>query len=271
MSTTRLPTFFVPHGGGPWPAMDGEWGANGVWRSLGSYLRGVLDTLPQQPRALLVVSAHWEETAATLSAAPTHTLLYDYGGFPPHTYQLRYPAPGSPALAERARALLSAAGQPAALDHARGLDHGVFVPLMVMRPEADIPVVALSLLRGLNPAAHLALGAALAPLRDEGVLIIASGLSYHNLHRFFSPDAQAREAARRFDDWLVDSVTQGDPELRCARLRAWAEAPDARQCHPRAEHLLPLLVAAGAAGESPARHDFSDHVAGLAHSGFRFG
>jgi aromatic ring-opening dioxygenase catalytic subunit (LigB family) len=220
---------------------------------------------------MLMVSAHWEEAQPTLSAAPTHSLLYDYSGFPPHTYQLRYDAPGSPDLAQRTQTLLDGAGMTAHLDTTRGLDHGVFVPLMVMRPAADIPVIALSLLRGLDPTAHLSLGAALTPLRDEGVLIVGSGLSFHDLRAFFRPNAASRQAAEAFDDWLVGTVTDPDAERRNSALRAWQAAPGARACHPREEHLLPLMVAAGAAGTDQGQHDLSDRVFGLAHSGFRFG
>jgi aromatic ring-opening dioxygenase catalytic subunit (LigB family) len=202
----------------------------------------------------------------TTSAAPP--LLYDYYGFPPHTYDLKWPVPGSPELAGRVRKLLSRAGFESGEDAARGLDHGVFVPLKLSFPEAHVPTVQLSLWQGLDPAQHLAMGRALAPLREEGVLIVGSGMSYHNMRGFNA--AASRGDSLRFDRWLTGVVAE-EPSRRDAALAAWAKAPSARECHPREEHLLPLMVAAGAAGDDRGRAIFSDEVMGVAVSAVSFG
>ena len=183
-----LPTYFISHGGGPWPWMD-EMRAPmaGLTRSLQS----IAAELGRPPAAVLMVSAHWEAAAFTLMNGARPPMLYDYFGFPPHTYTIRYPAPGAPVLAERVHRLIEAAGLPAGLDAERGFDHGAFVPLAVMYPQADVPVLQLSLRAGLDPAEHLALGRALAPLRGEQVLILGSGLSYHNLRAFGPPGRDA--------------------------------------------------------------------------------
>jgi aromatic ring-opening dioxygenase catalytic subunit (LigB family) len=262
-----LPTLYICHGGGPWPYLGPDW-MNGTHARLAAALRDLPGTLPRQPEALLVISAHWEAPAFTVQTGAAPPMLYDYFGFPPETYTVRYDAPGSPVLAARAQALLAGAGIATAADAARGFDHGAFVPLSVMYPQADIPVAQLSLLAGLDPAAHLAAGRALAPLRDEGVLIIGSGLSYHNLRRF-GPGARAPSTA--FDDWLWASL-QREPAARTAAIIDWEHAPCARDCHPREEHLLPLMVALGAAAQGRAERNFHDpDFFGGAHvSGFRF-
>jgi aromatic ring-opening dioxygenase catalytic subunit (LigB family) len=195
-------------------------------------------------------------------------MLYDYGGFPPETYQVQYPAPGDPALAERVHDLISAAGLPAGRDAARGFDHGAFCTLVPMWPRAEVPVVQLSLRHGLDPAEHLALGRALVPLRDEGVLILGSGFSFHNM-RLYGP--QGREPSAAFDAWLQTVLPEA--EGREARLTAWASAPAARVAHPREEHLLPLMVAAGAATGEPGVCDWrqTDFLGGVTSSNFRFG
>jgi aromatic ring-opening dioxygenase catalytic subunit (LigB family) len=262
---SALPTYYLPHGGGPWPAMPEQAPA---YRSLTAFLRGLLADAGRTPRAIVIASGHWEEPVATVSSRPDFSMLYDYGGFPPHTYALQYPAPGSPEVAARVTDLLTSAGIPVATEHRRGYDHGVFVPLMVALPEANVPVVPLSLVAGLDPAQHLALGRALAPLRDEDVLIAGSGMSFHNLRALFGGGDLSRAA--RFDTWLNDAVT-GDPDKRDERLAAWSAAPEARFAHPREEHLLPLMVAAGAAEGEPATRVFSDNLMGAATSGFRFG
>jgi len=178
--TSRMPVVFVPHGGGPWPFVDLGF-PPGEMKELATYLESVR-TLPKvAPKALLVISAHWEEKVATLMTAPRPPMLYDYYGFPPESYKLTWPAPGAPALATRVQELLSQAGIPSATDDQRGFDHGTFVPLKLTYPDASIPTLQLSLLASLDPAAHLALGRALAPLRDEGVFIIGSGMTFHNL------------------------------------------------------------------------------------------
>jgi aromatic ring-opening dioxygenase catalytic subunit (LigB family) len=231
----------------------------------------VAGTLPAEPRALLVISGHWEEPAFTAGAAAQPKLIFDYSGFPEHTYQLTWPAPGDPELAARVARMLAEAGLPAAMDPNRGFDHGVFVPLKVAFPEARIPVATLSLAANrdgkLDPALHLAAGRALAPLRDEGVLIVASGMSFHNLRGYLQP--QTPERACAFDAWLNRAV--GSPAAeRDALLAAWRSAPFAAYAHPREEHLIPLFVAAGAGGDAPGKRIFGDEPMGAAISAYRF-
>jgi aromatic ring-opening dioxygenase catalytic subunit (LigB family) len=270
-SSARMPTLFVPHGGGPCFFMDPPPGDPQAWDAMASYLRGIAASVGAKPRAILVISAHWETPRPTVMTAERPSMLFDYYGFPEHTYRLRYPAPGSPALASRVRALLSSEGIASDEDAARGYDHGVFVPFLLMFPDADIPVVQLSLRADLDPAAHIAIGRALAPLRDERVLIVGSGMSYHNLRRFWSTDANDVECARAFDAWLADAVETADADERSARLIDWANAPGARTAHPRSEHLLPLMVAAGAGGGDRGTRTYSDWIFGKAVSGFQFG
>jgi aromatic ring-opening dioxygenase catalytic subunit (LigB family) len=223
-----------------------------------------------RPKAVLVVSGHWEAPGFLLSSGAAPGMIYDYGGFPAHTYQVRYPAPGQPALAQRAADLLGAAGIKASLDPARGFDHGTFSMLYPVYPEADMPVVQLSVQVELDPRTHLEAGRALAPLRDEGVLIIGSGLSFHNL-RLFGP--AGRVASQQFDAWLRHVLLDLPPHERAAALQRWSEAPSAREAHPREDHLLPLMVALGAAQDEPAAcvYHEDDFFGSLAVSSFRFG
>lgn len=258
----RQPTLFIPHGAGPCFFMDWTRGPADAWDRTSDWLGGLIAALPERPKAVLVVSGHWEAEAFTVGSAARPELIYDYYWFPEHTYQLRFDAPGAPALARRVRELLAGAGLPAAEDPTRGWDHGVFVPLKVALPDADIPVVQLSLQASLDPALHLAAGRALAPLRDEGVLILGSGMSWHNM-RGFSP--AFTERSRTFDTWLTEAVA--DP----AALARWNEAPHARDAHPREEHLAPIFIAAGAAEGEPARKVFGDEVMDVAISAYRFG
>ena len=272
-STSRMPTIFIPHGGGPCFFMD--WNPPHVWDSMRVFLEHLAASLPTRPRAILLVSAHWEAPAFTVGSGQNLPLIYDYYGFPPHTYELTYPAPGDPALAERVRGLLAGAGLAAAEDVARGYDHGVFIPLKLVFPDADIPVVQLSLRADYDPEAHIAAGRALAPLRDEGVLILGSGMSFHNLPGMRDAAFMARvaEYSDAFDAWLTVAATDRDTVTRNAALADWTQAPFARQAHPpRGEdHLLPLFVAAGAAGEDVGARIFSDHVGLGRVSAFRFG
>lgn len=265
---SRMPTLFVPHGAGPCFFMD--WNPADAWDRMRAYLENIAANLPERPRAIVVVSGHWLEPQIRVTAHPNPALIFDYYGFPEHTYQLAYPAPGSPALADAIVKRLCDAHIPAASDPQRGLDHGVFVPLKLMFPDADIPVVQVSLRSDLDAEAHLAFGRALAPLRDEGVLIVGSGMSFHNMRGYGDP--AFTPISEQFDDWLVQTASAPGP-AREAALRDWAQAPVARLCHPpRAEeHLLPLLVAAGAAGDSNGRQSFSDTVMHTALSGFQFG
>lgn len=178
-TSVRMPTYFLSHGGGPWPWLAGPMRDN--MAELEKSLQRLPHELPAAPTAILMISGHWEAPTFTVQTNPNPPMVYDYGGFPEHTYRITYPAPGSPALAARVVELLRAAAISVAEDPARGYDHGMFAPLAVAWPDADVPVVQLSMQRGYDPEAHLAVGRALAPLRDEGVLILGSGLSYHNL------------------------------------------------------------------------------------------
>ena len=264
-TTTKLPTYFISHGGGPWPWMDDM---RAPMKGLAESLADIPRQIGVTPKAILVISGHWEEAAYTVMASSKPPMLYDYGGFPPHTYQIHYDAPGSPALAQRVQALIEAAGLPAASDAHRGYDHGTFVPLYVMYPKADVPVVQLSLRATFDPLEHVALGRALAPLREEGVLIVGSGLSYHNLRRL-GPPAAAPSAA--FDAWLQETM-KAAPAERVERLAKWESAPAARLAHPREEHLIPLMVALGAAEDEVATCVFHE-VGGFTGtvSSFRIG
>lgn len=268
-SHAREPTVFITHGGGPcfWMEFPAPLGPH-AYEGLRAYLAGLIAGLPARPRAIVVVSAHWEEALPTVSTAATPAMLFDYYGFPAHTYRLRYPAAGAPRLGERVRELLEAAGLPAATNAERGFDHGVFVPMLIIDPPASIPVVMLSLAADLDPARHLAIGAALAPLREEQVLIIGSGSSYHNLRAVFDGGEGGSGA---FDEWLNETLVTLDPAARRARLLEWRNAPNARACHPRAEHLLPLMVAVGAAEEDAGRATLRARIGGKAYSCFSFG
>lgn len=262
--SARQPTLFIPHGGGPWPWVPQM---RQSFRVLETYLRALPETLPETPRAILVVSGHWEEDAFTFTGtAPVQDLEYDYSGFPPETYRIRWPAPGAPDLVARAKELVAAAGMSAALDPSRRLDHGVFVPLAVAWPDADVPLAQMSLHTSFDPALHVAAGRALAPLRDEGVLILGSGMSFHNLRAYGNP--AVREPSAEFDRWLTAAATAPAGE-RAARLAKWRDAPHALLSHPRPEHLLPLMIVAGASEEAGA-HDFTEEMMGTAISGFRF-
>lgn len=265
---STLPTYFISHGGGPWPWMKKEMGH--TYDRLEAALADMPRQIGRRPAAILMVSAHWEAPAFTAMGSPKPPMIYDYGGFPPHTYQVHYDAPGAPALAQRVQQLISAAGLPAAIDAERGFDHGAFSPLAAIYPKAEVPVVQLSLRRGLDPAEHLALGRAIAPLRDEDVLIVGSGLSYHNL-RMFGP--QAHDASKAFDDWLEKAAVGATGGERSGLLTQWSAAPAARIAHPREEHLIPLMVAVGAAEQEPGLRIYHEQafMGGIVVSSFRFG
>lgn len=238
-----------------------------AWQPLEGYLRDFAAALRERPLALVVVSGHWAERVPTVNASTAPTLLFDYHGFPDYTYRLEWPAPGSPDIAGRMRALLNEAGLSSGENDRRGFDHGVFVPLKVAFPDAEIPVIQLSLQQGLDPATHLAIGRALKPLREHGVLIIGSGQTYHNMRGFggTGPDLKAEA----FDAWLRQVVIT--PDTRDQSLIDWEHAPGARDAQPHEDHLLPLMVVAGAASGEKATVDFHGHVLGKPISGFRFG
>jgi len=251
------PVLYIPHGGGPLPLLGDPGHAELV-----RFLSSAAESLPR-PDAVLVVSAHWEEPAVAVTSGSHPELLYDYYGFPEESYSITYPAPGSPALAARIAALLEGAGIDCLQDPGRPFDHGMFVPLKLMYPAADVPCVQLSLVADLDPARHVAIGRALAPLRDEKVLVLGSGMSFHNLRVIWQPNRGAAEG-NEFTDWLDAACC--DESLSAAererRLVDWPRAPHARFVHPREEHLLPLHVCAGAASLAPARLVYSGAVIG---------
>ena len=222
-----------------------------------------------RPDLILVISAHWEETVPTLLGSPNPPMFYDYYGFPPETYQVQYPAPGAPEEVKKIINLLEAAGIPTQINPTRGFDHGVFIPLLMMYPEADIPTLQLSLVRGLDPERHLRLGEALRPLLDENVLIIGSGFSFHNMSAFsWRPSTAPDPANDAFQDWLIEAATHSAYADTRHALLNWSKAPSARYCHPREEHLLPLMVCAGLA-QTPAQVIFDDFI--LGKRGLAFG
>ncbi|KAK9811283.1 hypothetical protein WJX72_001085 [[Myrmecia] bisecta] len=234
-------------------------------------------SLPESLKSVLVITAHWEESQATVSSSKAPPMYYDYGGFPPDAYKIQYPAPGSPELAARTQQLLREANISSTDDPTRGYDHGTFVPLKLLRPEADLPIVQLSLLSSLDPKAHLAIGKALAPLRDEGVLIVGSGSSFHNMKAFMSAlrgggnKIPSKDPSQVFDDYLTDAISNPThtPEQRLQLLENWESALYARDAHPREEHLLPLMVALGAA-QGARGESFSYEIGGLQASSFRW-
>lgn len=265
-----LPTLFTPHGGGPWPIMPLGPMPHQETSSLAGFMKSIAALPPSPPRFLVVISAHWETHHVTVHAGATPPLLFDYYNMPPKAYELTWPAVGAPERAEEALELLRAAGFDAEREVARGFDHGVFVPLLLAYPRAEVPVVQVSLRRGLDPAEHMAIGEALAPLRARGGYVIGSGSSYHNLRQFFQGGERERAQALEFDAWLNEAVC-APPAERAARLARWAEAPHARACHPREEHLLPLMVASGAAAKEQGRVAWEGTMAGLKLSAHLFG
>jgi len=256
-SESQAQIVYFSHGGGPLPIL-GDPGHKAMV--------DFMARLPQQlhkPDFILVISAHWEESPATLMGAAKPEMFYDYYGFPPQAYSIVYPAPGSPAYANRISELLKKNNIPSRIDPRRGFDHGLFIPLKLMYPQADIPCLQLSLLRGLDPAAHIALGKALRGLLGENILVIGSGFSFHNMRAFSWQGNEAADPANdAFQDWLIETCTAPlSPAGREQRLVEWEKAPSARYCHPREEHLLPLHVCQGMAGKE-GRLIFDDHILG---------
>lgn len=264
----RLPTYFISHGGGPWPWIIDQ--MPGDWTKLQRSLQDIPRELGVTPRAILAVSGHWEEPELTVQTHPNPPMYYDYGGFPEFTYHVKYPAPGSPEVAARVGELLDGAGIAVRYDDRRGFDHGVFAPFVVAYPDADVPILQLSIKKSYDPAEHLAAGRALAPLRDEGVLIVGSGFTFHNL-AIFGP-AGARPSAE-FDGWLSEALVDASPAERTQRLLRWESAPSARVAHPAEDHLIPLMVAVGAAEDEAGVRTYheDDFMGFLSSSSFRFG
>lgn len=248
---------YFSHGGGPLPILGDE-----SHQAMVDFM-GQLPAQLGVPETILVISAHWEESVATLLGAQSPPMFYDYYGFPDKAYDISYPAPGNPGLANRIAAQMSERNLPVRIDSQRGFDHGVFIPLKLMYPEADIPTLQLSLLQGLDPAAHLAAGKALREFRSENILVIGSGFSFHNMRAFsrLGPNAPDQDNDA-FQDWLIEVCTGPIPSAaREQHLMRWEDAPGARYCHPREEHLLPLHVCAGMA-DRPAKNIFDDYILG---------
>ena len=254
---------YFSHGGGPLPILG-----DASHQAMIEFMKQ-LPTQLHGPDAIVVISAHWEESAATLLGAERPPMFYDYYGFPDEAYEIQYPGPGDPDLAQRISARLEQAGIPSRIDAQRGFDHGHFIPLKMMYPDADIPSIQLSLLRGLNPAAHIALGKALRSFRDDNVLVIGSGFSFHNMMGFFGQPLDAPDAANdAFQNWLIEVVTGPASQAeREQQLVNWQKAPSARYCHPREEHLLPVHVCQGMA-DAPGRLVFDDRILGKRSVGF---
>lgn len=263
----RQPVWFIPHGGGPCFFMD--WNPVDTWVGMGDFLKNVASTLPQRPKAIVLISAHWLQPQFSVTGSAKPALIYDYYGFPQHTYELTYPAPGEQELAKEISDLISSHGLNSDINPSRGYDHGVFIPLKLVFPKADIPIVQLSLREDLDPGAHIEMGKALATLRDKNILIIGSGMSFHNMRAY--GDARFSELSDEFDAWLTATIESPTAE-REALLTNWTAAPHAHQCHPRGgeEHLIPLLVAAGAGHESMGEKIYSERVMQTRISAFRF-
>lgn len=266
MNSTRYPVLFVSHGGGPWPWVDGM---KEMFAHTASEFAALPARLPGKPKAVLVITGHWEAPEFSVSTAQRPPMDYDYAGFPEHTYHLQYAAPGSPELAHHVRELLAVAGIRSLEDPHRGFDHGTFVPLALMYPQADVPVVLLSLKSSYDPAEHLRAGEAIAPLRDEQVLIMGSGLTYHNMSGFGRASSTA--PAEAFEEYLRQAISQRDATVRNQMLVHWESAPAARLAHPREDHLLPLMVVAGAAQADPGERIFVDRVMQVPMASYQFG
>jgi 4,5-DOPA dioxygenase extradiol len=248
---------YLSHGGGPLPILGDE--SHKAMVDFMSHLPSQL----RKPDSILVISAHWEESAATLLGAQHPPMFYDYYGFPDEAYAINYPAPGNPELANRIVGLLHKNNIASRINSSRGFDHGLFIPLKMMYPLADIPSLQLSLVRGLDPASHIALGKALRELLQENILVVGSGFSFHNMNAFsWQGNGTSDPANDAFQNWLIETcagpLSQSEREQR---LLNWQNAPSARYCHPREEHLLPLHVCAGMANK-PASSIFDDYILG---------
>ncbi len=254
---SKAQIIYISHGGGPLPLLGEP-----SHQAMVDFMQQLSDRL-HPPEAILVISAHWEESCATLLGAKNPTLFYDYYGFPAESYTIEYPAPGNPLLADQVVSLMAQAGIAAAIDPERGFDHGVFIPLKLMYPDATIPAQQLSLLKGLDPAQHLALGRVLRQLKQENILVIGSGFSFHNLQAFDWQGTQVADLHNdAFQDWLIETCTGDYPQTeREQRMLDWQEAPGARYSHPREEHLMPLHVCLAMA-EGPATKIFDDYILG---------
>src|SRR6516164_2176854 len=268
----RLPTFYLSHGGGPWPYMTGE--SHQHFAALESALKQLPEQLPMKPRAILMISGHWEEPDFAVMSSAWPPMVYDYGGFPEELYHIRYPAPGSPELARQVHSLIQKAGLPSRLDSVRGFDHGTYSLLAVTHPDAAIPVVQVSIRCDYNPESHMKLGRALAPVRQQGILIIGSGSSYDNLRGMMSVRLNSTEKhSAKFDAWLSETLVHCSPTERSARLLEWHRAPFARAVHPQEDHFVPLHVAVGTAEREPGKVVYQEDkfFGNITMSSYRFG
>lgn len=246
MNTTkefpRHTVLYLSHGGGPLPLLGDE-----GHKEMVNCLKSISAKITK-PSAIVLISAHWEENKPTITLGATPSLIYDYYGFPEQSYEIKYPALGDPLLAQKIFSLLNQNGIDAVLNNERGFDHGLFVPLKIMYPEADIPCIQISLVHSLDPMEHIKIGESLAGLEQENVLIIGSGFSFHNMRAFFTAATIESQAMNEsFEEWLLETCSskQIDETERVRRLEKWEDAPAARFCHPREEHLLPLHVCYG--------------------------
>ena len=269
MTGYKLPTYFISHGGVPWPYMTGEFRRN--FDRLEQSLTAMRAELGDAPKAVLVISGHWEEQGFAVSSGAHPGMVYDYHGFPDALYHITYGAPGAPDLARCVQDLLWMGGIASRPDPVRGFDHGTFSLMKPLYPDEDMSVVQLSIDAGFDPAQHLAVGRVLAPLRDEGVVIVGSGFSFHNLRLMRGTDGY--EPSRQFDAWLQQAVVGKTSDARARHLIEWERAPFARTAHPREDHLVPLMVAVGASWDEPGATTYhqSDFAGGITASSFRFG
>lgn len=246
MSINKGNIVYISHGGGPMPLLGDAHHLEMI-----EALK-VISQKVGKPSAILVISAHWESSVATITSAQLPQLIYDYYGFPKQTYEIQYPCKGLPELATSVFDALSSAGIQANLNNNRGLDHGVFVPLKIMYPDADIPCVQLSLVDSLDPEQHIAIGKALQNIDWDNLLVLGSGFSFHNMPAFYANEQSAHEKNITFEQWLKATMTDNHiPEQqRTHQLVNWELAPFARFCHPREEHLLPLHICYGMAGRA---------------------
>lgn len=235
-------SIFISHGGGPLPLLGDQ-----AHQQLVDNLQSIALKL-KKPRAIIMVSAHWETSDIQITASSSPELTYDYYGFPPAAYSIEYPCAGAPDIAGKIHQQLKHAGLDSTLNNQRGFDHGMFVPMKILFPAADIPCVQVSLHQSLDPQYHILIGKALQSLSDDNILLIGSGFSFHNMQAFFTPDDEnSRQLNNNFESWLKQTCcdTGIDEKARGAQLCNWEKAPGARYCHPREEHLLPLHVCYG--------------------------
>ena len=259
----KFPSIFINHGGGPLPLLGRQ---PELVQNMKDIVTNHLKPLKEEPKAIVMISAHWEESnPIKITASENPTMLYDYHGFPKETYEYQYPAPGSPTLAQTIQNLLGENGITSELDYDRGYDHGVFIPLMIMYPKANIPVVCVSLDGSLDAKRNMDIGKALSPLREDGVLILGSGYTFHNMNAFFNPTSKTYDASNKFNAWLKETILNDDDkssdnddtnkskkkdhiEKMNEKFLQWDTlAPGARISHPREEHLLPLFMVAATA------------------------